>query len=247
MLVLLPPSETKAVGGRGAPLDLDLLSFPELGPVRRKLSAALVELAADVPASLAALELSERQEAEVTRNAELLESPTMPALSRYTGVLYDALDVPGLTRTERGRAHRRLAVASALFGLVLGGDPIPAYRLSGDTVLPSLGGLRPLWRPELEPVLAGADDLVVDLRSGAYASLARVPSAVVVRVVSEDGGGRRKAVSHHNKAHKGLLARALVRTRSEPKDMNGLIRVARGAGLTLEPTGSLAVDLVVTA
>ncbi|WP_199439048.1 peroxide stress protein YaaA [Umezawaea beigongshangensis] len=244
MLVLLPPSETKATGGTGAPLDVDALSFPELTPVREKLLAALVELAADVPASLRALELSQRQAAEVTRNAELRSSPTTPALARYTGVLYDALDVRTLTRAQRARAERSLAVASALFGVVRGGDPIPAYRLSGGSAVPAIGPLGTLWRPALEPVLTGLDELVVDLRSGAYSALARVPSAVVVRVVSEDGSGRRKAVSHFNKAHKGLLARAVAASRAEPSDVAGLVRLASRAGLRLEPTGERSLDLV---
>ena len=71
VLVLLPPSETKAAGGDGAPLDLAELSFPELNPVRAKVADALVELAADLPASLAALGISARQEAEVDRNRAL--------------------------------------------------------------------------------------------------------------------------------------------------------------------------------
>ncbi len=141
MLVLLPPSETKAIGGDGAPLDLDRLALPELNPVRAKLVDALVDLAADVPTSLAVLGLSERQEAEVRRNAELRTAPTLPALDRYTGVLYDNLDLKTLTKAERARAERRLAVASALFGVVHGGDPIPAYRLSGGSVLPATGPL----------------------------------------------------------------------------------------------------------
>ncbi|NUT46822.1 MAG: peroxide stress protein YaaA [Saccharothrix sp.] len=245
MLVLLPPSETKAPGGSGAPLDLDRLSHPELTPVRGKLVDALVDLAADVPASLAVLGLSERQAAEVGRNAELRRSPTLPALSRYTGVLYDALALESLTKTERSRASARLAVASALFGVVGGGDPIPAYRLSGGSVLPSVGPLGALWRPVLEPVLAAADDFVVDLRSSPYTSLARIPDATVVRVVTEDAKGRRNAVSHFNKAHKGRLAQAIVRSRAEPGDLKGLIRIAVRAGLRVEPTGARTADLVV--
>ena len=42
VLVILPPSETKSDGGRGAPLDLDTLSFPELNPVRKQVADALV-------------------------------------------------------------------------------------------------------------------------------------------------------------------------------------------------------------
>ena len=243
VLLLLPPSETKAVGGVGAPLDHSALTCPELTPVREKIAHALVELAADVPGSLAALALSERQADEVRRNAELWRSPTMPALARYTGVLYDALDLPTLKKGERDRAFHRLAIASALFGVVRGGDPIPAYRLSGGSALPSIGPLGALWRPALEPALAAIDDFVVDLRSGPYATLARIPHAVTVRVVSEDGSGVRKAVSHFNKAHKGLLARALVVSRAEPKNLNGLVKVAKAAGFRVEKTGDRTADL----
>ncbi|EWM16473.1 peroxide stress protein YaaA [Kutzneria sp. 744] len=242
MLVLLPPSETKSDGGAGGPLDLDTLSFPELTPLRRKLSDALVTLAEDMPASLRALELSERQHHEVHRNAELLTSPTAPALSRYTGVLYDALDAKTLSRAEKARADRRLAVASALFGVVRAGDPIPAYRLSGGSSLPGVGTLSSLWRPELEPVLAQADELVVDMRSGAYAALARIPHAVTVKVIMPNG----RTVSHHNKAYKGRLARVLVTAPKEPTTLSGLVRAGTAAGLTLRQTGDASVDLVVT-
>lgn len=242
MLVLLPPSETKSDGGAGGPLDLDALSFPELTPLRRKLADALVTLAEDMPASLRALELSERQHHEVHRNAALRTSPTAPALTRYTGVLYDALDAKTLTRAEKSRADKRLAVASALFGVVRAGDPIPAYRLSGGSALPGIGTLSALWRPELEPVLAGADELVVDMRSGAYAALARVPEAVVVKVIMPNG----RTVSHHNKAYKGRLARVLATAQREPSTVAGLVRTATSAGLTIQRTGDNAVDLVVT-
>jgi cytoplasmic iron level regulating protein YaaA (DUF328/UPF0246 family) len=243
VLVLLPPSETKAEGGTGSPLDLGRLSFPDLNPVRGKLADALVDLAGDVPASRAALGLSERQDVEVARNAALLTSPTTPALHRYTGVLYDALGVPTLSRVELRRAGRRLAVASALFGVVRGTDPIPAYRCSGDSVLPGVGPLRELWRPVLEPALGELDELVVDLRSAAYAHLARLPKAVTVRVVTERAG-RRLAISHHNKAYKGALARALAVAPREPAGVTGVLRIAAAEGLVLERTGPLSLDLV---
>ncbi|MDX3656143.1 peroxide stress protein YaaA [Streptomyces sp. ID05-26A] len=240
MLVLLPPSETKAIGGEGAPLDLDALSFPELNPVRDKLVSALADLARDVPASLKALDISERQVDEVHRNASLRTSETTPALLRYTGVLYDNLDFPSLRKAEKERAYERLAVSSALFGVLKGGDAVPAYRLSGGSALPSHGSLRTVWKPALEPVLKDADEFVVDLRSGAYSSLARIPHAVVVRVVTSEG----KVVSHFNKAHKGLLARAITKSAAEPADLKGLVRLAQKAGLKIVPTGERTADLI---
>ncbi|WP_410571910.1 peroxide stress protein YaaA [Amycolatopsis sp. cmx-4-61] len=245
MLVLLPPSETKADGGRGGPLDLGKLSFPELNPTRAKLADALTELAADVPASIAALGITERQGGEVARNAQLWTSPTMPALRRYTGVLYDALDVKSFTRAGLEKAHRRLVVTSSLFGVVSATDPIPAYRLSGGNSLPALGTVRGLWKPVLEPVLQAVEGLVVDLRSGTYSAFAKLrPDAVTVRVVTESARGERVTVSHFNKAYKGRLARVLVTTRAEPSTVDQLVKVITKGGLVVERTGDHALDLV---
>jgi cytoplasmic iron level regulating protein YaaA (DUF328/UPF0246 family) len=247
VLVLLPPSETKAPGGDGAPLDLAALIAPELTAVRTELVEALVKLATDVPAARAALGLSPKQDDEIARNADLWVSPTMPALLRYTGVLYDALDVRSMTKAQRTRAGRRLAVGSALFGLVAAEDQIPAYRLSAGSQLPGLPTLRSLWKPALSPVLAAVDDLVVDLRSGSYAALAPVPGAVTVDVLSERPDGTRSVVSHFNKAHKGRLARLLALTTAEPSDVGGLRRLLRRAGLHVEHDGGTRLTLVVPA
>lgn len=243
--MLLPPSETKADGGRGGPLDLAALSFPELNPTRAKLADALAELARDVPASLAALGISERQAGEVARNAQLWTSPTMPALRRYTGVLYDALDVRSFTKAGLEKAQRRLAITSSLFGVVSATDPIPAYRLSGGNSLPALGTVRGLWKPVLEPVLQGVEGLVVDLRSGTYSAFAKLrPDAVTVRVVTENAKGERVTVSHFNKAYKGRLAHVLAATRAEPSTVDQLVKVITKAGLVVERTGEHALELV---
>jgi len=247
VLLLLPPSETKHPGGDGAPLDLAALTAPELTPVRTELVESLVKLADDVPASRAALGLSPAQDDEITRNAALWTSPTLPALHRYTGVLYDALDVRSMTRAQRARAGRRLAVGSALFGLVRGEDPIPAYRLSAGPSLPGMPTLRSIWRPALSPVLAGLDELVVDLRSGSYAALAPVDGAVTVTVLSERPDGTRSVVSHFNKAHKGRVARLLATTTAEPADVVRLRSLLRRAGLHVEHDGGTTLTLVVPA
>lgn len=247
MIVLLPPSETKAHGGDGPPLDLATLSYPELTPTRRKLVAALSTLADDVPASLSVLGLSGRQVDEVEHNAELWDAPTTRALERYTGVLYDALDVHSLSPDERKRADDRFVVASALFGLVRASDPIPAYRLSAGHRLPGLGPLSRAWRPVLEPALDAIDDMVIDLRSGAYAALATVPGAIEVRVLSENCLGQRKVVSHHNKAHKGKLARVLAQATREPSDIDGVRAIATEAGMRVERETDRRLCVVVSA
>lgn len=249
MLVLLPPSETKCAGGDGPPVELSALSFPELDPLRTELLDEVVELAGDTGASRAALGLSPRQDEEIARNAALWTSPTVPALHRYTGVLYDALDAGSLRGTAVARARARLVVGSALFGLVRATDPVPVYRLSAASTLPGRPTLAARWRPLLDPLLTtlAAGETVVDLRSGSYAALGRVPGAVTVDVLTERPDGARSVVSHFNKAHKGRLARALAVTRAEPSNAAGVAAVARRAGMRVERRGPTHLDVIVPA
>ena len=208
MLVLLPPSEGKASGTDGPPLDLASLSFPDLNATRTKVLTHLVRAATRQRRALQkALQLSDKQLAELDKDRDLLTAPTLPTLELYTGIVYDNLSYATLAAKARRRADQSLVVASALFGLLRPTDRVPPYRLSGATTLPGLGGLAPVWRPALEKQLS-QEEFVVDLRSGAYANLARVPGAVQVRVLREEGG-KRTVVSHDNKWTKGRLARAL--------------------------------------
>ncbi|MFZ2528768.1 MAG: peroxide stress protein YaaA [Rhodococcus sp. (in: high G+C Gram-positive bacteria)] len=236
MLVLLPPSETKSDGGDGAPLDLGELSMPQLTDTREMLVQTLVDLAADSEASMRALGLGATQSDDIERNAKLWVSATLPALERYTGVLFDALDAKAFTQAQRNKAYHRIVMGSALFGAVRAGDPIPAYRLSGGSKLPGFSTLPALWKPELSGALVAevGGDLVVDLRSGIYRQLGPVPGAVTATVLTEQPDGSRKTVSHFNKHHKGLLARALVLTRADPSDIESVARVASRAGLRVE-------------
>jgi cytoplasmic iron level regulating protein YaaA (DUF328/UPF0246 family) len=239
VIVLLPPSETKRPGGDGPALSLSSLSSPSLTATRDELVGELVNLAGDRPASRKALGISEAQDVEIDRNAALREAPTLPAIHRYTGVLYDALDIDSLRGAAANRAQSRLAVVSALFGLIRAHDRIPAYRLSAGSKLPNSPSLAARWKPVLEPVLSSIAEreLVVDLRSGSYAALGKVPGAVSVDVLAERADGRRSTVSHFNKAHKGHLARALAGTRSEPSDAAAVAAVARRADLRIERQG----------
>ncbi|MCX4094251.1 peroxide stress protein YaaA [Nocardia sp. alder85J] len=238
MLVLLPPSETKSDGGALGPLDLAALSLPQLNDVRGRLVTELVRLAGRPETAAEALGLGKGADAELARNAALRSSATRPALERYTGVLYDAFDAGSLTKAQRAKAYARLAIGSALFGVVRAADPIPAYRLSGGSKLPGLPTLAALWKPVLAQALREetTGELVVDLRSGTYQQLGRVPGAVTATVVTERPDGKRSVVSHFNKHHKGLLARALVCARSEPTDIGAVARVAEKAGLRSEIT-----------
>lgn len=242
MLIVLPPSETKSFGGDHPPLDWDSLSFPELNSVRKQIAADLVAL--DDPFTV--LGISDKLAAEVEANQELLTSPTTSAILRYTGVLYDALSADTLPN----EALQRLAIGSALFGVVRAGDLIPHYRLSGGTKLPTRSSsttptLKSRWGGLITEVLSSADDLVVDLRSGTYQQLGRLKTAITVRVESVQPDGSRKVVSHFNKHYKGELARVLALSKQDPTSIDEVAAIARAAGMTVEITSPTALTLVV--
>ena len=236
VLILLPPSEGKAPDGTGPAVDPAALVFPQLARTRKALMAELARLAKGRAATaLTVLGLSPNQTGELEANRDLATAPTLPAADRYTGVLYDNLDLPGLRRDDPeafARAEARILTFSGLWGVVRPGDAIPAYRCSGGLTLPKAGPLPKLWRQALTPALAPAvaTGLVVDLRSSTYAAMWRAPASAAertatVRVLHErvvDGVPKRSVVSHFNKATKGRLARALLVgdvTAATPKEL----------------------------
>ncbi len=257
MLILLPPSEGKTAPRRGKPLDLAALGSPTLTPTRTTLLQALVGLCRDDPDKAAeVLGLGPAQRDLVERNAVLEASPTARADAIYTGVLYDALDVATLSGAARRRATSRLAVASSLFGLVRPGDRIPAYRLSGDVVLPGVGSVAGAWREVLgEAITDGMrQGLLVDLRSGTYAAFWRPTPDLARRVASvrvlHEVDGTRSVVSHFNKATKGRMVRALLEDGADPKTPQALAAALDRLGWTVEvgestPRGT-QLDVVVS-
>lgn len=249
MLILLPPSETKRPGGAGAPLDATSLALPALSGPRTRVAEALVALSADPDAAARVLKLSDRQRGEVAVNAELLSGPTMPAVDRYTGVLFDALDAGSLPAAARRWLGAHVLIHSAPFGPVAALDPIPAYRLAAGASLPGVGPLRRVWAEPVSDALAGAAPrFVLDMRSEAYAALGPVPLGVAsayVRVVTPGPDGAVRALNHFNKHAKGAFTRALALARPRVGTRDALLRWADEADWTLRPGAPGELDLVV--
>ncbi len=251
LLLLLPPSETKREGGApGSALDIDALLAADDEAVRDARLATLAALeqlvAGDDAHAARALGVGAKiAEAELARDRAVRSSPLMPALERYTGVLFDALDAPTLSAAARERAGRHVRIHSALLGLLGADDPVPAYRLSHSSRLPG-GALRRRWAPALGALLERHEGPILDLRSEGYAALGPLPArpdALFVRVVAEGPDGAVRALNHFNKKSKGLFVRALLEYGDLPDSVEGLLEVAREAGWVLRPgaVGELAL------
>jgi uncharacterized protein len=222
VIVLLPPSETKAAGGTGQPLSTASLGFPGLAVARSRALAALDRLVA------AGQDVSTPAKARAAAdNAAVRTSPTMHAIDRYTGVLFDALDAAALEPDARRWVDDHVVIQSALLGFVRASDPIPAYKVSEHSKLPG-ERMRDLW----SGAGAAIEGFALDLRSKAYAQLAPVEGAVPVEIVSPEG----KALNHWNKAGKGALVRALAESGAEASSADALVAWADSASVPLTRT-----------
>ena len=219
MLILLPPSESKTGRDRGRVLDLERLSLPALTAARVQALSAVAQVSAR-PDAATALGVSPNLTEEIARNTRLLTAPSVPVADLYTGVLYDALDLPSFDAASRRRANRRVLVVSALFGALRLTDRVPPYRLSMAVNLPGTGPLAGHWRPslaeELPPVVGRG--LVIDCRSSTYAA-AWVPQGDLARRWVQI---RVPGATHMAKHTRGLVTRALCQSAADPRSAGGL-------------------------
>ncbi|MDT4903864.1 MAG: uncharacterized protein QOH52_1880 [Pseudonocardiales bacterium] len=258
MHLLLPPSEGKTRGGRGRPLR----SRPADGPLasaRARAINALLELVSGDPVEAAqALLLPDgvAQDA-LAADAAVRDSPTMPALRRYAGILYDGLGFGTLPAAEQRLAARSTLIFSGLFGVVRGDETIPAYRVPAKAVLPGLGIASTFWRPVLTDVLDEVlrRGLVIDLRSTDYAAMWRprgllVERVITVRVLSPAPRGGHAVISYNSKFAKGRLAAALVRRVAAGGTVTDRDDIAAAwatcGGIDVRPTPNGGLDLYTT-
>lgn len=237
MLLLLPPSESKRDGGAGR-LDLGSLSFPGLTAHRREALRGIAALGTDPIRASEALRLGPARASELAHNRVVLTSPVRPAIERYAGVLYDAIGVCSLPGAARAALGETVVIHSALFGLIGADDAIPRYRLSHDSRLPG-PGLRAIWRPAVEEVLAGVPGTVIDCRSEGYRALGRLrpgPGRALLRVVRSVPSGRARALSHASKATKGRFLRDIATALPRIDGLDELRTAAAEAGWSLTPS-----------
>ena len=168
--------------------------------------------------------------------------PTLPAIERYTGVLYKELDAASLPAVARRRLDRSLLTVSGLWGLVAPQDPIPYYKLKMSASASRIGKLSTWWRPQLTAALqerakgAVIWDLLPIEHAAAWSPDQLDPHRrITVRFLDRDG----KAVSHWNKLLKGSLVRWLAITGAT--DPEALAAFDHPQGYRFDP---LASDLV---
>ncbi len=210
------------------------LSFPALDPIRVALADVLGALCrTDPDAAVRMLKLGPKSRDEVLHNLQLDSGVLLPAMERFTGVLYAETGAATWPEDSREWSQRHIAVHSALWGLVRAQDAIPAYRLSNDSRL-AQRSMKTWWGDSISHELAQCGARwVLDARSEGYRELGPVPDGVAsdyLEVVSRDGG---RALNHFNKKHKGELVRLLVARQPDIGSAEDFVAWATTEGLAV--------------
>ena len=187
----------------------------------------------------------------------------MPAIDRFTGVLYDALDVASLSTRDRERLDDHVVIFSGVFGLLSPRDPIPDHRLKMNVSLPKVGKVGTAWRPlvtdALAPRVAGAtvwnllpNEHAAAWRPAAVGSPGGPAAMLSVRFLDEKPRTRRgrefSTVSHWNKLLKGALVRFVLATGADDPAALRTFRHPEGyvydPSLTEESDGAVLISMV---
>jgi len=226
-------------------MGLPTLSFSSQDSARADLMSAVESWCRDSPEAAAkALKLGPKSIDELANNV-FRDADLMPAIDRYTGVLYSATGVAEWTSDQRDWAATHVFIHSALFGIISSADQIPVYRLSYDTKVDGRA-LKEYWGAQVDDALRemAAGDWILDCRSAGYRELAPIPAEIpsaYLEVVSANGG---KALNHFNKIHKGELVAALVRDSPNLPSLDSLAEWSADSGLRMTLAGE-AIRLVV--
>jgi cytoplasmic iron level regulating protein YaaA (DUF328/UPF0246 family) len=169
-------------------------------------------------------------------NREVRTAPTMAAIERYTGVLYDALDAASLPARDKKRLATQVVIFSGLWGASMPGDPLPDHKVKMSAALAPLGKLSTWWRAPLTGALAPLVErrVVWNLlpleHDAAWAPPTPgsgepgAPAVVLtVRFLDETTAPRSAArtfttVNHWNKLLKGALVRHVLATSADEPD-----------------------------
>lgn len=189
-IILIPPSEGKHEGGNHPALQKvssitqklldEINSFPE----QQKL-LGVKGLALDKA---------------IAANKNVLSSPTMKAIERYKGVVYDGIDYP--TFKNASLFDKRVRIVSALFGLISPIDRIPNYKLKIDKLR---SGQR--WLEHNSALLKNC--FVIDLLPQAHKKAVAYTNGVEVEFIIEKNGKKLPA-GHQGKFIKGRFVRWLI-------------------------------------
>lgn len=212
MKILLAPSESKKSGGSGS-FSLEQLSFAQLTPTRESLVQSYQSTLQN--ANLETLQelfgLKKQNDIDKYRH-NILHSPTLKAIERYSGVAFDYIGYSNLTSKAQEYIDRNTILFSNLFGPVMASDPLPLYKLKQGALL---AGMKPeqLYNKAASDILDNflEDEDILDIRAGFYNKFYK-PSKFYTTLKFLKNG---KIVSHWAKAYRGIILKEAAQAQIE--------------------------------
>jgi cytoplasmic iron level regulating protein YaaA (DUF328/UPF0246 family) len=136
-------------------------------------------------------------------------SPT-PAISVYSGVLYQALDWPSLSASAKKRASSTVVIISAKYGAITPDTRIETYKEKINNKV--------MAAPVAKVLDVIKTDLIIDCRSSTYKSVWGAPTDITVEIkVSTVVNGVRTVVTHMSKKSRGEVTRYLLQSTVVPQ------------------------------
>ena len=143
-----------------------------------------------------------------------------PAITVYTGVLYQGLGWSTLPKAAQNRGAKAITIISAKYGAISPTTVIRAYKEKIDNAK-----MRPLVSAKLDKNNA---ELIIDCRSSTYQSVWRSPAEKTVEIkVFTKVDGVKKTITHMSKKTRGEAVRAILISKTVPKDPGQLIKIIK--------------------
>lgn len=145
-----------------------------------------------------------------------------PAITVYTGVLYQSLGWATLTKAAQVRAQKSIAIISAKYGSLKCLDPIEPYKEKIDAAQ--------MRAPITKALEAIESDLIIDCRSSTYQSVWTPPAhkCVEIKVFSKVDGVK-KVITHMSKKTRGEVTRMLLLSTTIPTNPQELAEIVSRA------------------
>ena len=218
--------------------------FNELNVERRKIIGAVQE-AIEAGGNLEELFAAngEYLAQAISLNRDIYDAPLMAALDRFSpGVMYEAMDFPGLPTGAQRRLLENGVIFSGLFGLLRPDDLIPDHRLPIESEVPNIGALTDFWRPVISPAINRtiADAFVWDMLPGSHLAAWEDDHsyAQIVRVTFYDEkNGTRKEPGANVAPLRGKLVNFIVRESLE--ELEPLLEWTHPDGYVYDPDGTI--------
>ena len=201
MKILIPPSEGKA---KVRPLDI---LFKDTNFEFAKYTQQIVDLLCLIENEDLTSVYGTTQEKAMMfhrQNQDVFNSKCVPAIERYTGVVYNHIEWNTLSKKSKNYMQKYILIFSGLFGLLTPETLIPDYKLKMNVL-----SLKSLWGPIISNYLKD-EDIIFDLLPQVHRKAYKPNKNTIQIDFLVQSKGKTSAAGHFGKAVKGQFIRFLA-------------------------------------